>query len=163
MSQLGAFAHKSFVGLAFFVLVFGGFESVFAQTNENAIVDKFIAKQAKDEGAEEYPDARKVLRGEINRDKKTDLVVLYTLEGFGDGNNYVQFLAIFLGNGKSFRSAANEPVGGKLRRDIDLKSIVSSTINLDTKEYRKNDGACCPSKNGKTRYILRNGKLKEIK
>jgi hypothetical protein len=155
--------HKGFISIAFFVLTLSGFQFAYAQTDETAVIDRFIAQQAKKADAEEYQEARKVLRGDVNGDKKTDLVVLYSLEGFGGGNNYIQYLAIFLGNGKTFRYATNEPVGGKLRRDIDLKSITGSTINLNTKEYRKNDAACCPSKSGKTRYAFRNGKLREIK
>lgn len=163
MNQLRSLAHKSFVGLAFFVLAVGGFESVSAQTNETAIVDKFIAKQAKDENAEVYPVARKVLRGDVDGDKKTDIVVLYTLEGFNGSNNYRDYLAVFLGNGKSFRYAAKEVVGGHAGRSVELKSIINGRINLDTMEPRRNDPACCPSKPGKTRYIFRNGKLREIK
>ena len=154
---------KRSITLLLFVLTAGGFQSIYSQANETALIDSFIARRAKAQKAEEYPEARKILRGDVNRDKRTDLVVLYSLEGFGGGNNYTQYLAVFLGSGKTFRNAANEPVGGKFRRDIDLKSIVDRTINLDTKEYRKNDAACCPSKSGKTRYTFRNGKLREIK
>lgn len=163
MNQFGAFAHKIFVGLSFSVLALGGFESVFTQMNETAIINKFIAKQAKDERAEEYPDARKVLRGDINGDKKTDLVILYTLEGFNGSNNYLQYLAVFLGTGKSFRYAAKEVVGGHAGRNIELKSIINRRINLNTMDPRRNDPACCPSKPGKTRYVFRNGKLREVK
>ena len=147
----------------FFVLTAGGFQSVYSQANETQLVDSFIARRAKAQKAEEYPEARKILRGDVNRDKRTDLVVLYSLEGFGGGNNYTQYLAVFLGVGKTFRNAADEPVGGKWRRDVELESIAGMTINLETKEYRKNDAACCPSKSSKTRYIFRNGKLREMK
>jgi hypothetical protein len=155
--------HKKFLILVFFVLILAGFQFAYSQTSETTIIDGFISKQAAKEDAEEYKEARKVLRGDVNGDRKTDLVVLYSLEGFGGGNNYIQYLAVFLGNGKTFRYATNEPVGGKMRRDIDLKSITGSTINLNTKEYRKNDAACCPSRDAKTRYVFRNGKLREIK
>jgi hypothetical protein len=155
--------HKKFLILVFFVLILAGFQFAYSQTSETTIIDGFISKQAAKEDAEEYKEARKVLRADVNGDRKTDLVVLYSLEGFGGGNNYIQYLAVFLGNGKTFRYATNEPVGGKMRRDIDLKSITALRINLNTKEYRKNDAACCPSRPGKTRYVFRNGKLREIK
>jgi hypothetical protein len=149
--------------LALFLSIFCAVKDSRAQAREKTIIDGYISKQAAKEGAEEYEDARKVLRGDVNGDRKTDLVVLYTLEGFGGGNNYIQYLAIFLGKGNTFQYAANTAVGGKLRRDVDLKSISGSTINLDIKEYKKNDAACCPSKNGKARYVFAAGKLREIK
>lgn len=155
--------YKGFVSMAFFVVLLGGFQSVYSQTNETALIERFISQQAKKDKADEYQEARKVLRGDVNGDKKTDLVVLYSLEGFGGGNNYIQYLAVFLGIGKTFRYAANEPVGGKFARDVDLRSITASGINLNTKEYKKNDAACCPSRSSKARFVFRNGKLKEIK
>jgi hypothetical protein len=99
----------------------------------------------------------------VNGDGKEDIVVLYTLEGFGGGNNYSQYLAVFLASGSTFRHAADTVVGGKRVRDVDLTSITGSTINLDTKEYRKNDPACCPSRAAKARYHLVGAKLTEIK
>ena len=163
MDRFHSLVHISFVGLAFFVLTISSFEHVSAQANETAIVDKFIAKQAKDENAEVYPVARKVLRGDINGDRKTDLVVLYTLEGFNGSNNYRDYLAVFLGNGKGFRYAGKEVVGGHAGRSVELKSITNGRINLDTMDPKRGDPACCPSKPGKTRYFFRNGKLREIK
>jgi hypothetical protein len=149
--------------LALFLSIICGVKDSRAQAREKMVIDGYISKQAAKEGAEEYEDARKSLRGDINRDGKIDLVILYTLEGFDGSNNYIQYIVVLLGKGNSYRFAANTAVGGKLRRDVDLKSITGSTINLDTKEYRKNDAACCPSKNGKTRYVIAAGKLKEIK
>ena len=154
---------ECFVLLAFLAAMLCGSQFAYPQADETAVIERFISQQAKKEGAEDYKEARKVLHGDVNGDKKTDVVVLYSLEGFGGGNGYVQYLAVFLGNGKTFRYATNEAVGGKFRRDVDLKSVTGSTINLDTKEYRKKDPACCPSKIGKARFVFRNGKLREIK
>ena len=136
---------------------------VFSQSIENAVVNSFIARQAKKEGAEEYGEARKIVKGDVNGDGKTDLVVLYSLEGFGGGNSYAQYLAVFLSKGKTYLYTANSVVGGKLSRDVTLVSISGGKINLETMAYAKNDAACCPSKKGKTRYTFVNGRLKEAK
>lgn len=134
-----------------------------SQTNENAAIDSFITRRAKAEKAEEYSEARKVVRGDVNGDRRVDVTVLYTLEGFNGGNSHAQYLAIFLGGGKTFRNAANAPVGGKLNRSVDLVSVTAGKINLDTLGYRSDDPACCPTRKGKTHYIFTNGKLKEVK
>jgi len=134
----------------------------FSQSGGNRVVDSFISAQAAKEGGEEYEKARKTVRGDVNKDGKQDLIVLYTLEGFGGGNNYIQYLAVFLGNGKTFRYAANDGIGGKNSRAIDLLSVTGGKINLRTTKYGKNDPSCCPSIKGRTAFVLRNGKLKEV-
>jgi hypothetical protein len=127
-----------------------------------ATVDRFIAQQAAKEAGDEYAGARKTLLAGVDGGNIADLVVLFTLEGFHGGNNHRQYLAVFLRHGKSYRYAVHGGVGGKLNRSVDLASVTNGTINLDTKEYRKNDPACCPTRNGKTRYRLIRGKLREI-
>lgn len=135
----------------------------YAQTAADAIVNSYISRQAKKAGADEYAQARKILHGDVNGDRKADLIVLYSLEGFGGGNSYAQYLAVFLGKGSTFRYAANVVVGGKLNRNVELISISAGKIDLDTMGYAKDDAACCPSKKGKTLYVFSNGKLREIK
>jgi len=137
--------------------------TAFCQADGGHVVNQFIKSQAKAARSEEYTDARKVLRGDINGDGQKDLVVLYTLEGAGGGNSYNQYLAVFLTTGRSYREVAHVLVGGKLQRDVELSSISDSTINLDTKAYAKNDPACCPSRAGKARFVLRANKLVEVK
>jgi hypothetical protein len=100
-----------------------GSRSAHAQAKEKEVIDSFISKRTAKEQAEEYEDARHVVKADVNADKKIDLVVLYSLEGFGGGNNYNQYLAVFLGKGNTFQYAAGIAVGGKLRRDVDLKSV----------------------------------------
>jgi len=134
-----------------------------APDDADAIVDSFISRQAKKLGAEEYREAREVRRGDVNRDGKSDVVVLYTLEGFGGGNSYTQYLAVFLGKRNDFRFAANVMVGGKMIRNVSLKSVADGRIHFDTDEYRKNDPACCPSRKAKAVYMLSNGKLRSVK
>src|SRR5829696_2103935 len=94
---------KFFLSVCLLVMSFAGLS--FSQTQDNKTIKAFIYGQAKKEKAEEYEEARKILRGDVNNDGKEDLVVLYTLEGFGGGNLHVQYLAVFLSNGKAFRYA----------------------------------------------------------
>lgn len=152
---------KSF--LLVYVLILSFVQVSFSQNQENKIINTFISGQAKKNLADEYRDARKTVRGDINKDGKEDLVVLYTLEGFGGGNLYRQYLAVFLGDGKTFRYATHQSVGGKDNRTIELNSIKNGTINLDTLGYAPDDASCCPSVKGKTRYVFSGGKLKETK
>jgi hypothetical protein len=149
-----------FLPACLLVLSFAGL--TFAQSQDTKAVNLFISGQAKKEEAEEYKKARKILRGDINSDGKADLVVLYTLEGYGGGNLYIQYLAVFLSNGKTFRYANHDSAGGKNNRSVELTSIKNGTINLTTLEYSSNDPSCCPSKKGRARFVFQSGRLKEI-
>jgi hypothetical protein len=155
---------KCFIVAAFFALTIGTVQLAYSQADENAIIDRYISRQAKSGGCEEYQDARKTLRGDVNGDGTVDVVVLYSLEGCGGGgNNWAQSLAVFLKKEKSIRYAAHAVVGGKLNRSVDLMSISGGRINLDTTGYKSNDPACCPSRKGKTKYVFSRGKLREVK
>ncbi|MEP7075016.1 MAG: hypothetical protein ABI878_04330 [Acidobacteriota bacterium] len=162
-NRFGPLKNNCVIASAFSILAICSFEQVPAQSIETAVIHRFISQQAKRENGEEYKQARKLLKGDINGDKKKDIVVLYTLEGFNGSNNYRQYLAVFLGTGKGFRYAAKEVVGEHAGRGVELKSIIGGRINLDTMEPRKTDPACCPSKPGKARYLFAAGKLRELK
>jgi len=133
------------------------------QVDDTGIIDRYISRQAQSTHCDEYKDARKVLRGDVNGDGTDDVVALYTLEGCDGANNYAQNLAVFLRKRKSIQYAANAVVGGKLNRSVELISISSGRINLDTMDYSSSDPACCPSRPGKTRYIFSKRKLHEVK
>ncbi|NOT48725.1 MAG: hypothetical protein HOP17_13375 [Acidobacteria bacterium] len=143
-----------------FVFVFA-FSSQ-AQTDAPPEVVKFLTRQAKAVDAEEYPEARKIVFADMNGDRKNDLVVLYTLEGFGGGNSYGQSIAVFLRKGNRYVLSVDKTVGGKLSRNVELKRISGRTIYLDTMRWSKDDGGCCPSIKGKTRFVFSNGRLREV-
>jgi hypothetical protein len=154
---------KGFIVAAFFALTIGSVQLAYSQANETAIINRHISREAKRYNCEAPKEYRKMLRGDVNGDRTADIVVLYTLEGCNGANNYSQSLAVFLRKGRSIQYAADEVVGGKLNRSVDLLSISRGRINLDIKSYRSNDPACCPSRKGKTRYVFSNGKLREVK
>lgn len=155
--------YKSYIPLTFFLLILSTVSFAQGRPGEIEVVDRFIAQQAKIEKGEEYKDAREIIKGDVNRDRKNDLAVVYTLEGFNGSNNYRQYLAVFLGIGNGFRFAAKEIVGQHAGRGVKLVSITNGRIHLDTMEPRKNDPACCPSKPGKTSFVFRGRRLSEIR
>lgn len=145
------------------VFVLGSVQLAFSQASESSIIDRFISRQAKSDGCEAPTEYRTTLRGDVNGDGTADMVILYTLEGCGGGINWAQHLAVFLGKGNNIQHAARATVGWKSNRSVTLMSISGGRINLDTMGYRANDPACCPSREGKTKYAFSNGKLREIK
>lgn len=132
-----------------------------AQNKDTAAITDFILKQATQEGGAEYKGARKIVRGDLDRDGIADLVVLYTIEGQNGSNNYVQYLAVFSRNKDGLVPVTHTVVGGKTNRSVELKSIKNNVISLKTLSYEPNDASCCPSKKGATTFVLVNSELKE--
>lgn len=127
------------------------------------VIDKYIAGVAKVSDGEEYKEARKLFYGDIDGDGDEDAVAQFTVEGMGGGNNYSFELAVFKNDNGKLTAITDEVVGGKLNRNVELKRIEKGVIYLDTKEYAEDDGACCPSIEGKTSYVLEGKKLVEKK
>jgi hypothetical protein len=135
--------------------------TVTAQSDDKTVVDKYIASQAKRERGEEPDDIRKTIEGDLNHDGTADVAVLYTIEGQGGGNDYIQYLAVFVRKKTGLVFAARTPAGGKNRRSIDLISIKGNVMYFDTTNYASSDGSCCPSIKGTTTFTLTGRKLIE--
>jgi hypothetical protein len=154
---------KSVFAVVLFIIGFCiGSSVAIADNADTALINSFISKQAEREKGEEYEDARKILAGDLNRDRAPDLAVLYTIEGQDGTNTHVQYLAVFIRMKGRLLPATYTAVGGKSRRSVELKSIKNNVILLNTLNYTPDDAACCPSKKGSARYVLANKKLKEL-
>jgi hypothetical protein len=132
-----------------------------AQSDDQAVVDKYIAGQAKRERGEEPDGIRKTIEGDLNHDGTSDVAVLYTIEGQGGSNNYIQYLAVFVRRKTGLVFAARTPVGGKNRRAIEFTSIKNNTMFFDTTAYGPRDPSCCPTIKGSTMFVLSGKRLVE--
>src|SRR5690349_17618672 len=83
------------------------------QDNDTAVIDSFITHQAKRERGEEYSEARKVIMGDLTHDGQPEAVVLYTIEGQGGSNLYIQYLAVFVRRQGKLAPLTHMDVGGK--------------------------------------------------
>jgi hypothetical protein len=154
---------KNVFRVALLLMVCGTSSSTYSQNHDAPTISKFIAGQAAQERGEEYRGARKVISGDLNHDGTPDVTVLYTLEGFGGGNNYTQYLAIFVRDPAThgLTPVAHKTVGGKLYREIALESIANNVVLCKTKDYAKQDASCCPSKKGTASFVLEGNTIKE--
>jgi hypothetical protein len=132
-----------------------------AQSDDKAVVDKYIAAQAKRERGEEPDGIRKTIEGDLNHDGESDVAVLYTIEGQGGSNNYIQYLAVFVRRKTGLVFAARTPVGGKNRRAIEFISIKNNTMFFETTAYGPRDPSCCPTIKGSTKFVLTGKRLVE--
>ncbi len=148
------------VSISFVCLV--NSRSVFAQSSdENKVITRFIARQARINKAVEYEGARKIIRADLNQDGKEDAVVLYTLESFGGSNLHLQYLAVFVqSKNNELRYVTHTiPKHGA----VDLDSVKNGKINITTFNYLPSDGRCCPSRKGRAQIVLSKNKLIEIR
>jgi hypothetical protein len=146
-----------------FVLIVSPSLTSAGQDDDTALIDSFIARQAKRERGEEYKEARKVMPGDLTHDGEPETIVLYTIEGQGGSNLYIQYLAVFARKNGELRPLTHADVGGKSTRGIELTSVENNSILLDTLSYGPKDASCCPSIKGTTRYMLSGSKLLEQK
>ena len=146
---------------AFIIALSASFAS--AQNGDKAAIDKFISAQATREHGEEYPDARKVVNGDLDKDGVAETVVLYTIEGQNGSNNHVQYLAVFTRANRQLVHLTHTSIGSKIYRDVELDSVTNGLINLTTNSFAKNDPACCPTVKGKAWYKLALGRLVPVK
>lgn len=153
---------KKFATFLFLTLMIGlPSLTVAAQSDDKAVVDKYIASQAKRERGEEPDGIRKTIEGDLNHDGAADVAVLYTIEGQGGSNNYIQYLAVFVRKKTGLVFAARMAVGGKNHRGMELTSIKDNVMYFDTMDYAARDPSCCPSIKGTTRFTLVGNRLVE--
>jgi hypothetical protein len=151
------------LALITFILVYGAASASALQDQDTKAIESFIAKQAERLRGEEYSEARKVATGDLTRDGVAETAVLYTIEGQGGSNTYVQYLAVFARGKGGLVAVTNTAVGGKTSRSVDRISVNNNAIQLATLSYGPNDPSCCPSLKGTTRFVLVGKTLREQK
>jgi hypothetical protein len=127
-----------------------------------------LTELLKDSYAEEHLPARGIRLLKKTVGDTTVAVVVFTLEGFGRGNNYFQYLAVFNG---SVEESEDGPlgislldytmVGGKGIRGIEFDQIKVEKmkneilITIPAMEYSPNDPMCCPNIKSVARFKLK--------
>src|SRR5215510_890511 len=152
---------KTFRTVLLLIAIVGLTPMIVAQSDDKAVIDKYIANQAKRERGEEPDGVRKTVEGDLNHDGVSDVAVLYTIEGQGGSNNYIQYLAVFVRKKNALVFAARAAVGGKNHRDMEITSVQDNAMRFNTTSYGPRDPSCCPTIKGSTRYVLLGNKLIE--
>lgn len=132
-------------------------------------VEAFISASTNKIRGYESCRERQIKTGRVNPDKLDDIVVVFHIEGpcykdethtpGGCSNGYVTFLSVFLG--PDYKKAATFQVGSKGNRSIQVTQLKEGVIYAQTKDMIAGDAMCCPSHEGKTRFIYIDGALTE--
>jgi hypothetical protein len=117
------------------------------------------AQRVKGDAPKEF---RKHCEGDVNGDGHTDVVVIYSIEGVGGGNDWTQYATVLTSTAQGFGASAPKEVGGKSVRAVEGCTIDGKIITLDLLTYGPKDGSCCPSVARKTRYTFEKGVLAPV-
>ncbi len=100
-----------------------------------------------------------VIAGDLNGDKKPDVLVPFTIEGRGDGNNWDLHYAILVRHHESYQLKTIFDCGGDLARRITyFKAVKNDTIKgIEKPGTHFPDLSPVP-----VHYVLKNGALKNI-
>ncbi len=117
------------------------------------------AQRVKGDAPREF---RKSCEGDVNGDGHADVVVIYSIEGVGGGNDWTQYATVLTSTAQGYGASAPKEVGGKSVRAVEGCAIDGRTITLDLLTYGPKDGSCCPSVPRKTRYTFEKGVLAPV-
>ena len=107
-------------------------------------------------------ETRKSCAGDVNGDGHEDVVVIYSIEGVGGGNDWTQYATVLTAAPQGCGVTKPKEVGGKSVRVVDGCTVTGSTVELELKTYGPKDGSCCPSVPGKARYRFEKGALIDV-
>jgi hypothetical protein len=146
------------------VLVLSGVHRVNAQPAAmgwQGFANAWIASHAARVKGEAPKENRKSCEGDVNGDGHGDVVVIYTIEGVGGGNDWTQYATVLTSTPQGYGATLPKEVGGKSVRAVESCSIDGRTVELELKTYGPKDGSCCPSVPGKASYTFAKGALGE--
>lgn len=129
-----------------------------AAASDSDLINAAISAQARQDGGNEYTDARKSVEGDLNGDRTPDVTVLYTLEGAGGGNGSVSYLAAFVRAAGQLKLADTATLSGSAQ-GLKLKD---GAAHLKLLSLGPDDSACCPSVEDDAMYILHGSKWLQV-
>jgi hypothetical protein len=98
-----------------------------------------------------------ILIRDLTHDGAPETVVLYTIEGPGGRNLYVQYRAVFTRQKGKLPALTRTEVGGKSVRSVELTSVEDDAILPETLGYAPKDASCCLSVRGQRGMSCRAG------
>jgi hypothetical protein len=129
----------------------------------DAAIDRWIVTHAERSKGAEHRNSRRAVVGDLDGDGRSDVAVLYTIEGAQGHDFALRYLAVFRRGASGLDYETHLLVGGKGIREVNRAAILAGTVVLETLEYQPKDAVCCPSKSARWRYRLREGRLVEVK
>ena len=131
-----------------------------------------IERHAETIRGSEYSNCRDIQQVDLDNNGEQDFIVFYDIEGSyydyteppgSSGIVHSSWLTIFYSEGGAYRQIPPLEAGGRGIRSIVAFKVVKNSIEASTLEYGATDPRCCPSKKGKTSFVVSGGQIKEEK
>ena len=106
-------------------------------------------------------EQRRSCEGDLNGDGRPDVVVVYTIEGVGGGNDWTQYATALTATPQGYAATVPIAVARKDERGVERCRIADAAVELQIKENSPSDPSCCPSRPATARYVLKAGALVE--
>ena len=130
-------------------------------TADRRVEEAIVATQRELQGQELCQYRLYETLSDVDGDGVTDFFVVFTIEGaHGSATNSIQFLGMFA-SGTGWRPVVTE-VGRRGTRVVQAIHVAAGAVELGTLEYASSDPMCCPSRHGKLRLAVKDGKISQV-
>ncbi|WP_213938459.1 hypothetical protein [Pseudomonas sp. dw_612] len=126
----------------------------------DAAISNAVNAATREDGGDEYPEGRKVLRADLNGDGQVDALVIYTIEGQGGGNGSFSTLGIFYSNNGAFDFKGSTVVSGAVTA---LQVLDNKIISVSSLEVGPEDANCCPTLESEQKYQWDGNRLEALR
>ncbi|MEO6027843.1 MAG: hypothetical protein ABIR79_13340 [Candidatus Binatia bacterium] len=144
-----------------FVVWVGRVEAQPAAAGWQGFANAWIASHAARLKGQAPKETRKSCEGDVNGDAHSDVVVIYTIEGVGGGNEWTQYAAVLTSAPQGYGATMPKEVGSKGVRSVEGCTVSGTTVELALETWGPKDAACCPSVPGKASLSFAKGALSD--
>lgn len=122
----------------------------------------FVARQHTFNGHRPYyvADTAQFMPGQLG--DRPAAVLLFTLEGVRNGDDWLQYIATFWRSGGNYLFCCVRQIAGKGQREFKELAIDDEHVLLRGAAYGPGDAPCCPSRPMTVRLALRGRSLVEV-
>lgn len=115
-------------------------------------------------GIKERKNERRFIVGDLNNDKKNDLIVQYSLDekDGGSGTGFPEIAVFLYSNSKyDYLASLDADAGG--RGGFNVIKIEKGMIYVEILDYDDDDGMCCPSVKSYRKYKIEKNNIIQVK
>ncbi len=128
-------------------------------TSWQGFANAWIASHAQRAHGKAPRETRKSCEGDLNGDGHADVVIVYTIEAVGGGNDWTQYVTVMTSTPQGYGASMPKAIGGKTLRTVESCRVAGTTVEFPYKTHGPQDAPCCPSVPGSTRLRFEKGAL----
>lgn len=153
--------YATIVAFGVAIALLGGARSAGAQfgTNWQGFANAWIASHAQRAHGKAPRETRKSCEGDLNGDAHDDVVIVYTIEAVGGGDDWTQYVTVMTSTPQGYGASMPKAIGGKTVRTVESCKVAGTSVEFAYKIHGPTDPPCCPSAPGVARLRFEQGAL----